>query len=73
MTTPMYAVQGTSIVRRTAVVLAFAGVGFIAGSLVHNPMGSPDVRRRSRNRPRRRQSNMLQDNARHGHYRAGGR
>ena len=43
MTTPMYAAQGTSIVRRTAVVLAVAGAGFIAGALLHGPIGSRDV------------------------------
>lgn len=45
MPTPVYAAQGTSIVRRTAVALAVAGVVviFIAGALVRSPIGSRDV------------------------------
>ena len=43
MPTPVYAAQGTSIVRRPAVALAVAGVVviFIAGALVRSPIGSP--------------------------------
>jgi hypothetical protein len=60
MTTPMYAVQGTSIVRRTAVVLAVAGAGFITGALLHSPIGFRDVSAAFAQPAQAAQSNLLQ-------------
>ena len=43
MQSAMYRAEGTTTLRRTAVMLALAGAAYIAGALSHGPVGFRDV------------------------------